>query len=160
MGAQICPNAQHKSHDEITVQKKPKIDIQKPPQIHKLEPIIQLSFHEEIMEIQRERQYSIPKQTTQDYSTSKLEINENKIEQLEQFEKSQLCSQNDQKDQQNDSRDDSNSALLEFKFKPILKNVIAQKNCQNDGESQKSVKKVTFNKKQKVIYSGFRQQNQ
>ncbi|CAD8114928.1 unnamed protein product [Paramecium sonneborni] len=160
MDAYICPKAQNISPDEITVQKKPQIDIYKPPQIHKLQPIIKLSFPEENMDIQRERQYSMLKQTTQDNRISKQEINENRIEQLEQNEENPLYFQNDQRDQQNDSREDSNSALLEVKYKPILKNPISPKNCQNDGESQKSVKKVTFNKKQNVIYSSFRKQKQ
>ncbi|CAD8202122.1 unnamed protein product [Paramecium pentaurelia] len=160
MGAHICPNAQNISQNEVTMQKKPKIDISKPPKIHKLQPINKLNFPEEIMDIQRERQYSIPKQTTQDQSTSKQDINDNRIEPLEQFEGIQVNLQENQKDQQNDSRDDSNSALLEVKYKPILKHPPSPRNCQNDGESQKSVKKVTFDKKQKVIYSSFRKPKQ
>lgn len=37
------------------MQKKPKIDITKPPKIHKLYPIIKLNFPEENIDIQRER---------------------------------------------------------------------------------------------------------
>ncbi|CAD8204049.1 unnamed protein product [Paramecium octaurelia] len=160
MGAQICPNAQNISQNEITLQNKPQIHITKPPKTHKLQPIINLHFPDEIMDIQRERQYSIPQQSSQDQSTSKQEVTENKIEPLQQLEGIHLNPQDNQNEQQNDSRDDSNSALLEVKYKPILKHPPSPRNCQNDGESQKSVKKVTFDKKQRVIYSNFRKPNQ
>ncbi|CAD8115578.1 unnamed protein product [Paramecium primaurelia] len=163
MGSHICQNVQSSNEDQITQEKKVKINIYRLPQIQKPQPIINLLFPEENIQIERERMNSLPKQNSSDNTLTKQELNQNKHDPLDYNLTNAL---NDQLDLQNNSRDDSNSGLQEVKHKSILKNKamagsnsFSSKDVQKDIESigsQRSIKKVTFDKKQKVIYSSFR----
>ncbi|CAD8185415.1 unnamed protein product [Paramecium pentaurelia] len=163
MGSHICQNIQESKEDQITLQKKIQVNIYKPPQLQKPQPIIKLLFPEENNQIEKERMNSLPKQNSSDNTLTKQEFNQNQQGPLDINLTNAL---NDQLDLQNNSRDDSNSGLQEVKHKSILKNKVmagsnssSSNNAQKDNESvgsQRSIKKVTFDKKQKVIYSSFR----
>ncbi|CAD8100514.1 unnamed protein product [Paramecium sonneborni] len=163
MGSHICQNVQPSFEDQITQEKKVKINIHKPPQIQKPQPIVILLFPEENTIIEKERMNSLPKQNSLDNTLTKQEQNNNNCDPLDI---NLINAQNDQIELQNNSREDSNSGLQEVKHKSILKNKVmigsnssSPKNVQKDNESigsQRSIKKVTFDKKQKAIYSSFR----
>ncbi|CAD8107012.1 unnamed protein product [Paramecium sonneborni] len=163
MGSHICQNIQPQSEDQITQEKKIKINIHRPPQIQKPQPIINLIFPEENTQYEKERMNSLPKQNSSDNTLTKQELNENKRDPLDI---NLINALNDQLDLQNNSIEDSYSGFQEVKHKSILKNKVmagsnssSPKNAQKDIESigsQRSIKKVTFDKKQKVIYSSFR----
>ncbi|CAD8197576.1 unnamed protein product [Paramecium octaurelia] len=163
MGSQICQNVQPSHEEQITQERRIKFNIHHPPQIHKPQPILKLLFPEENTQIEKERMNSLPKQNSSDNTLTKQELKGNKNEPSD-FNLANAL--NDQLDLQNNSKDDSNSGLQDVKHKSILKNKamvgsnsFSSKEVQKDNESigsQRSIKKVTFDKKQKVIYSSFR----
>ncbi|CAD8178511.1 unnamed protein product [Paramecium octaurelia] len=163
MGSQICQNIQESKDGQINLNKIVQVNIYKPPQIQKPQPIINLLFPEENNWIEKERMNSLPKQNSSDITLTRQEFNQKKPDPSD-INCTQGC--NDQLDLLNSSKDDSNSGLQELKHKSILKNKVmagsnssSSNNAQKDNESagsQRSIKKVTFDKKQKVIYSSFR----
>ncbi|CAK87230.1 unnamed protein product (macronuclear) [Paramecium tetraurelia] len=163
MGSQICQNIQESKDGQINLSKIVQVNIYKPPQIQKPQPIINLLFPEENNWIEKERMNSLPKQNSSDITLTRQELNQKKPD-PQDINCTLGC--NDQLDLLNSSKDDSNSGLQELKHKSILKNKMmagsnssSSNNAQKDNESagsQRSIKKVTFDKKQKVIYSSFR----
>ncbi|CAD8059569.1 unnamed protein product [Paramecium sonneborni] len=155
--------------------KQPKIYIKGPPKIQKLIPIKNLYFQGDEITIEKEQYISlsklISKEKEQAITEQKLAVKDVKISLEEEILYRQ---ESDQQEQQNNSKQEVNSQKNQVKgsqnditkHKSILKNKInngsnpqSPKNQLKDSQtfgSQRSIKKVTFDKKQKVAYSSFR----
>ncbi|CAD8056645.1 unnamed protein product [Paramecium sonneborni] len=155
--------------------KQHKFLIKGPPKIQKPIPIKNLQFQVDDVIIEKEQCISIPKLLSQEkefrITEQELAIKDVKISLEEEI---LFRQESDQLEQQNNSKDEGNSQKNQgkgsnndiSKHKSILKNKVnngsnpqSPKNQLKDSltsGSQRSIKKVTFDKKQKVAYSSFR----
>ncbi|CAK88119.1 unnamed protein product (macronuclear) [Paramecium tetraurelia] len=155
--------------------KQPQIYIKGPPKLCKPSPIKILQFQADEVAIEKELCISLPKLLSQEKEFAITE-QEMPIQNVKNSLEEELLfrQESDQLEQQNNSKEEGNSQKNEVKgssnyiskHKSILKNKMnngsnpqspknQMKDSQNFG-SQRSIKKVTFDKKQKVVYSSFR----
>ncbi|CAD8048095.1 unnamed protein product [Paramecium primaurelia] len=171
----MCQKQINIPEQENNIQKQPKIYIKGPPKLCKPSPIKILQLQTDDATIEKELCISIPKLLTQEKEFAFTE-QEMPIKNVKNSLEEELLfrQESDQLEQQNNSKEEANSQKNEVKgsskdmskHKSILKNKIyngsnpqSPKNQLKDSQtfgSQRSIKKVTFDKKQKVVYSSFR----
>ncbi|CAD8144603.1 unnamed protein product [Paramecium pentaurelia] len=171
----ICQMQITISEQENNISKQARIYIKGPPKVQKPCPINNLQIQSDVVPIEKENFISIPKIISQqeEFAITEQEkaIKDVKFQLTEEII---FLQERDQQEQQNNSNVEKNSLKNQKKSscynickgKSILKNKIYDgSNPQSPKTqlkesltfgSQRSLKKVTFNKKQKVIYSSFR----
>ncbi|CAD8144708.1 unnamed protein product [Paramecium octaurelia] len=171
----ICQKQITHSEQEINKSKQARIYIKGPPKVQKPSPIKNLQFQSDVVMIEMEKCISLPKIQSQEeeFTIAELEMTIKDVK-IQQTEEIVFLQEGDQQEQQGNSNVERNSLKNQFKGsntsiskrKSILKNKIPDgSNPQSPNTqiletqtiaSQRSLKKVTFNKKRKVVYSSFR----
>ncbi|CAK58400.1 unnamed protein product (macronuclear) [Paramecium tetraurelia] len=171
----ICQKQITISEQEINKSEQARIYIKGPPKVQKPSPIENLQFQSDVVMIEKEKCISLPKMQSQEeeFTIAELEMTIKDVK-IQQTEEIAFLQESDQQEQQKISNVERNSLKNETKGsnsniskrKSILKNKIHDgSNPQSPNTqllesqttgSQRSLKKVTFNKKQKVVYSSFR----